>query len=429
MLLMSCMIFLIISTPVSANGTTVTRIMGDNRFATSVEVSKQGWPNGSAKIVLAVGDNFPDALAGAPLAYDLNAPILLTKKASLPYEVSIEIKRLNVKEAIILGGPNVISDGVLKELHNMGIKTERVAGKDRFETTVKIANRLSVKSDIAVVAYAGNFPDSLSVASVAAQNKYPIFLVSKDNIPDSVKEALKGYKRTFVIGGDKVVTNQVMNQLPNPVRVAGSDRFDTAAKVVDTFGQTTAKTAVVATGKQFADALTGSVLAAKQKSPVLLVDHKAVPTSVSNMIAKSNFQQFSIIGGTGAVADNVPGLLKFNVTAMLKTADSLKGIPYLWGGTTPRGFDCSGFITYVFKNHGISLPRTVSDMWNYGAKVSQPQPGDLVFFETYKKGPSHAGIYIGNNQFIHSANSGVEVSNLSNSYYKARYLGAKKVIK
>jgi cell wall-associated NlpC family hydrolase len=95
---------------------------------------------------------------------------------------------------------------------------------------------------------------------------------------------------------------------------------------------------------------------------------------------------------------------------------------------SPKGFDCSGYINYVFnKSAGKKLPRTVGDIYKQGVKVSSPQAGDLVFFETYKPGASHAGIYLGNNQFIHSSSSkGVSITSMNNSYWSERYLGAKR---
>lgn len=104
------------------------------------------------------------------------------------------------------------------------------------------------------------------------------------------------------------------------------------------------------------------------------------------------------------------------------------GTPYVWGGTTPNGFDCSGFLMYVYKKQGVNIPRTVSDIWIFGTSVDRPQVGDLVFFETYKKGPSHAGIYLGNQQFLHAgSSSGVTISDMNMNYWKSRYLGAKRI--
>ncbi|WP_217585477.1 NlpC/P60 family protein [Lentibacillus saliphilus] len=117
-----------------------------------------------------------------------------------------------------------------------------------------------------------------------------------------------------------------------------------------------------------------------------------------------------------------------DVTSLIQTAQSLLGTPYVWGGTSPGGFDCSGFIQYVFKSQNKTTPRTVSDMWNFSQPVNNRSIGDLVFFETYKPGPSHMGIYIGDGKFIHAGVSkGVSVSHLSENYWKTRYLGTRRV--
>ncbi|MBP9483459.1 MAG: C40 family peptidase [Negativicutes bacterium] len=112
---------------------------------------------------------------------------------------------------------------------------------------------------------------------------------------------------------------------------------------------------------------------------------------------------------------------------VLNEAKRYMGVPYVWGGTTPKGFDCSGFIQYVWQRNGISIPRTADVQYLSGKKVSRwsLQPGDIVFFTTYEKGASHNGIYMGNNQFIHASSSrGVMVSDLNEDYWKTRYYGA-----
>jgi len=120
--------------------------------------------------------------------------------------------------------------------------------------------------------------------------------------------------------------------------------------------------------------------------------------------------------------------IEVNHSSVIETAKSYMGTPYVWGGASPSGFDCSGFIQYVFDLHDKPLPRTVSDIWNSTISVDQPSVGDLVFFETYKAGPSHLGIYIGDGYFIHAGlNNGVTTSHLSESYWDSRYLGAKRV--
>jgi cell wall-associated NlpC family hydrolase len=125
-----------------------------------------------------------------------------------------------------------------------------------------------------------------------------------------------------------------------------------------------------------------------------------------------------------------------SMNAMSRTvvsdAMSYMGVPYVFGGNTPSsGFDCSGYVRYVFANAGIYLPRTADVQYNCGYAVSTSElaPGDLVFFETYCPGPSHVGIYVGDGNFVHASSSrGVTVSSLSSSYYSAHYLGARRVM-
>ncbi|MHA7138188.1 LysM peptidoglycan-binding domain-containing protein [Rossellomorea arthrocnemi] len=118
----------------------------------------------------------------------------------------------------------------------------------------------------------------------------------------------------------------------------------------------------------------------------------------------------------------------FNVDKLLKEAKSHLGTPYVWGGSSVGGFDCSGYIYYVFKQAGADVQRLSSGgYYNRSFYVNNPQPGDLVFFEnTYKKGISHLGIYLGNNQFIHAGDNGVQITSLDNSYWKSKFDGFKR---
>ena len=105
---------------------------------------------------------------------------------------------------------------------------------------------------------------------------------------------------------------------------------------------------------------------------------------------------------------------------LISISKSLIGTKYVWGGTTPAGFDCSGFIYYAFNQAGHTISRyTAEGYYNRSYYVNSPQPGDLIFFSgTYKSGISHLGIYLGNNEFIHADNSGVRITSTNNSYYK-----------
>lgn len=118
------------------------------------------------------------------------------------------------------------------------------------------------------------------------------------------------------------------------------------------------------------------------------------------------------------------GRLLRRITAM---AHQMEGVPYVFGGTSAYGVDCSGFTQRIFSLAGIKLRRMADEQYAQGRPVDPPQPGDLVFFSTYLPGPSHVGIYLGNRFFIHASSSrGVTVSSLLEDYYRPRYIGARR---
>lgn len=286
------------------------RINGKDRYATAVEISKAGWKE-SRYVVIARGDDFPDALAGTPLAYQLNAPILLTPGSALHEATKAEIKRLGATSAVILGGTGAISKEVEEELYAIGIlEVDRIAGNNRYETAKLIADRVGYTSGEAIVVSGSNFPDALAIAPYAAQNGHPILLTQPNVLRDEVKQALKNVKRTIVIGGTGAVSQKVFDELPKPKwRYEGRNRYDTAVTIIEKFYENPSK-AYVATGQSFADALTGSVLAAKNKAPIILTTGNKLHPNVYRLLYEGKLKNFTLLGGTGALANRVLDELK-----------------------------------------------------------------------------------------------------------------------
>lgn len=114
--------------------------------------------------------------------------------------------------------------------------------------------------------------------------------------------------------------------------------------------------------------------------------------------------------------------------SLVHFAMSFVGVPYVWAGASPSGFDCSGFTQYVFRQLGVAIPRTADAQFAAGRPVADPMPGDLVFFQTYDWGASHVGIYLGGGYFLNAIQRDVHVSSFASEYFRGRYLGARRFI-
>ena len=286
-------------------GQEFARLAGADRYQTSVEISKKGWKSAET-VVLATGDNFPDALSAAPLAKKYNAPILLTNSKVLTVEVLNEIKRLGAKTVYIVGGTGAVAQSAENTLVSIGIQCKRLKGQDRYETSVAIATELGPKADI-VIATGNNFPDALSIAPFAAACEVPILLVNDSVMPSSVQNYIleNNVETTTIVGGTGVISLGLESLLPNPTRFAGANRYDTNFKVIDALGADPSYT-YFATGENFPDALAGAPLAANYYSPIILVDRTMDPNILATWRAnKDGMKMKCILGGTGAVPQDI----------------------------------------------------------------------------------------------------------------------------
>lgn len=290
----------------------VRRVNGDNRFETSVAVSQQGWDTADT-VFIANGFVFADALAGVPLAEEMDAPILLTRENSLHPSVAEEIKRLGASNVIILGGPVTVSDNVESELTALGLSVERLAGDNRFETSRVIADRLNeeTESNVAVLASGWEFADALSIAPFAARDDMAIYLTGGNNLEADTAEALANYDEVYVIGGPNAISETAFDAIPsNATRLYGDTRYTTNLSVFEHFG-VESDHLYVATGLDFADALTGSVLAAKDDSGVALVRYGLTDDFVQ-FLDSNEFNEFTLFGGVVAINEDIEsGLIDY----------------------------------------------------------------------------------------------------------------------
>ena len=149
-------------------------------------------------------------------------------------------------------------------------------------------------------------------------------------------------------------------------------------------------------------------------------DESAKPAAPAKIASSGPLHRFAahIAARTSAIA-----------SSLTRNALRFIGVPYVFGGTSTTGFDCSGYVQHVFAMLGRHLPRTADAQYAAGRTIDGTMiAGDLVFFQTYERGPSHVGIYLGDGKFVHASSShGVTVSALSEGYWRTRYLGAKRV--
>ncbi|WP_459129135.1 cell wall-binding repeat-containing protein [Guggenheimella bovis] len=293
------------------------RIFGLDRIDTAVNLSKELYDS-TENVIIARKDTFPDALSGSVLARVLDAPVLLCSSDVLDPAVAEEIRRLNAQNIYIIGGSQSISPKVESELSTMARSVQRVSGRDRYETSAKVASLISIYSggvESAVIVSGENYPDALSISPYAARTLAPILLVKSKEVPASIKKAIQdiGIKVTTVVGGMQVIDDSVLKELPGlRGRIGGQTRFETSALIAEKFFSGATKT-IVASGERFADALVSGPLAYKDQAPILLVKKNILPSEIETYLKNSTIQKVVIVGGYLSVSDVVKNAILDNL--------------------------------------------------------------------------------------------------------------------
>lgn len=294
----------------------VQRLSGANRIETSIAIAKEQYTATKPDaVVLATANGFADALVGSRLAYKYNAPLLLVNKTVNDSKNVLDYIATNLskdKIIYILGGNGAVSKEISDYLTVQGYKIIRLGGIDRYETNQKIVDYLNItKGTSMVIATGNNFADALSISSIADIKGLPVLLNVKDNLSASVSSYITNLqpKTIYVIGGIGVLSANVENQIKKLngnieiVRLGGKDRYETSMMIVDHFNLSST-TITVATGKDFPDALSGSVLAARKNSAVLLVDNKDVSKQKA-LLNKQKITKVIVFGGEGVISNNI----------------------------------------------------------------------------------------------------------------------------
>ena len=294
----------------------IKRINGSDRISTAVEISKAGWTNGStANVILASAYSFADALAGVPLSKALDAPVLLTAgKDTLEAGVVSQLEALGAKNVYILGGDKVISGGIEKTLTDKKYAVTRLAGGSRYETAVRIAEKLVELKGCSGTVYISNafsFPDALSAGPAAAIEGCPILYTASNGTPDKATSdflTAQKYTRARLVGGTAVISDKIKDGLKpcgieTTVRLSGANRYETClAAIKSSENHFTGTDIAIATGADFPDALAGGALAAKLGIPLVLAT-SAPAQPMKDWLHAKNPASLYIFGGTAAVSD------------------------------------------------------------------------------------------------------------------------------
>ena len=313
----------------------VERIGGPTRIETAAMLSEQKFVMADT-VVIATSRTYPDALAAAPWAAQLGAPLLLTTPTGLSAATAAELTRLMPDDVVVVGGPTAVHEQVMGDVQALlpGAVVERVAGDDRYGTAGAIAQRVVQDSSAELFVASGqDFPDALVLSALAARHQAPLVLVRDTEVPAETASAVAAlsFDDVYAAGGPTVLSDEVLDDVSLGMpwtRYSGPDRYDTAEVVL---GQFPAEGKVmVATGQDFPDSLTAVPVAARTGAGVALTRPEAVPAGVldevERLVTGFSFPLVTIVGGELAVHDTVETQLQGLVDGLADPAARPTGV-------------------------------------------------------------------------------------------------------
>ncbi len=313
---------------------TTIRRSGSDRYATAVSLSASTYEAGSVgTVVVATGENFPDALSAAGLAGAYGSPVLLTRTASLPDIVLAEIRRLGAHNAVIVGGPPAVAPAVVTALMDAGLSVSRVSGDNRYATSAAVADRIAALkgtafSKTAFVVRGDMFPDALAVAPFAYSQGYPVLLTRATALSGECSSVITrlGIQEIYIAGSTAAVAANVetsLNNLPSVTmevaRLAGANRYETASVIAQQgvdFWWGGAGYVGFATGLNFPDALGGGAVCGSHGGVLLLTNPSSLSAPAASFIAANRHDILAteVYGAPVAVSDAVKGQINSLLT-------------------------------------------------------------------------------------------------------------------
>lgn len=273
----------------ASNDYNVKRIQGVHRYETAAGIAESAFTK-SDRAVLVSGSNFADALSAGNLAD--HAPIFLFEKPDMMQRAINTMRSLDVKEVVIIGGEKSVPKSVEEKLKEKNFKVIRIAGRNRYETSTKLAKQLKAKNkDNVVLANGEKFADALSAAPYAVQKKQTLVLTDGKTLPKDVKaQDVKA-----IIGGEKSVN---IKDLDKAQRISGKNRYETSLEVLKHMNKT--QSAVIADGRDYPDSLAATPYAVKKNTGILLSDDTAID-KIKEYVDSQNISDITLIGGEKSV--------------------------------------------------------------------------------------------------------------------------------